>query len=102
MYRKELLAITLTAVLGTSAIAVADPGLPDIGAHRHFVQTERGLTQVGPRICDDPGLQKAFNQFHSNVHAPVGASPGPEHSAPGLHNLHGAELVARGCEFAAP
>lgn len=94
-----LLIATLVAALGTTAIAVADPNLPDITPHRHFVQTEQGLVQVGPRVCDKPALQEAFNQFHSNIHVAVAESPGPEHSAPGLHNLHGAEVTARSCAF---
>jgi hypothetical protein len=99
---RKLLIATLVAALGTTAIAVADPGLPDITPHRHFVQTEKGLVQVGPRVCDDSHLQNAFNQFHSNIHVAVAESPGPEHSAPGLHNSKGADLVARPCSFVAP
>lgn len=99
---KGLLVVGLVTTLGTTAIAVADPGLPDITPHRHFVQTDQGLVQVGPRVCDDSRLQRAFNQFHSNVHVAVAESPGPEHSAPGLHNSNGADLVARGCAFVAP
>ena len=82
------------------AIAVstgrADPNLGNVPAHRHYVRAGDGsLHQVGPNVCDNPNLQKAFNQFHSNVHAPTGSSIGP--AAPGLHNGFGAELQAGGC-----
>jgi hypothetical protein len=96
--------IVLTMVMGLlgagATVALADPNLPDITPHRHFIQKEDGsLVQVGPRVCDDPNLQHAFNQFHSNIHVPVPASPGPEHGAPGLHNLKGPEIVPRACSF---
>lgn len=99
---KALIVATFVGTLGVTAIAVADPNLPNIPAHRHFIQTDQGLVQVGPRLCDDPSLQRAFNQFHSNVHVAVAGSPGPEQPAPGLHNARGAEIVARGCSFVAP
>jgi hypothetical protein len=94
-------------LVSSAAIALADPNVPNIPAHRHFVQTANGnLVQVGPRLCDDASLQQAFNEFHINVHASA-TSPttpidtlGPQHGAPGLHNLQGAELVIRPCSFA--
>jgi len=88
-------------LLGTAAtVALADPNLPNITPHRHFIQQENGsLVQVGPRVCDKPSLQHAFNEFHSNIHVAVPASPGPEHSAPGLHNMKGAEITSRACSF---
>jgi hypothetical protein len=46
-------------------------------------------------VCDNPNLQKAFNQFHANTHAFVVDSLGPV--APGLHNGIQTELTARGC-----
>ncbi len=90
------------SLLGTAALpaelAQADTNLPDIRPHRHFIQTPGGeLVEVGPRVCDDPSLQAAFNQFHANVHAAVRGSQGPAQSAPGLHNHAGAEITARGC-----
>lgn len=101
--RKMLIAtLVAAAALGMTAIAGADPNLPNIPPHRHFVQTSQGLVQVGPRVCDDASLQRAFNQFHSNVHHAVPGSPGPEESAPGLHNSSGADLTARMCSFVAP
>jgi len=84
----------------------ADPNIPNITPHRHFIQTPGGkLVQVGPRVCDDASLQQAFNQFHINVHGSA-TSPttpidtlGPQHGAPGLHDSNGAELTVRGCSF---
>jgi hypothetical protein len=103
---RKLLVLTIaTGVLvGGAGIAVADPNVPNIPAHRHFITTPDGkLVQVGPRLCDDPSLQQAFNQFHVNVHE-SSTSPvtpiqtlGPQHGAPGLHNAQGAELIATGC-----
>jgi hypothetical protein len=54
------------------------------------------LAEVGPRVCDNPSLQQAFNQFHVNVHnAALGQGP----AAPGLHNGFGADLEVHGCSF---
>jgi hypothetical protein len=84
-----------------TAIAAADPSPPliNVGAHRHYVEQPNGsLREVGPRFCDDlenAGLQKAFNQFHANVHRVTEGAIGPV--APGLHNLRGAELSVGGC-----
>ena len=80
------------ALLGTALPTLADPPLPnDIPPHRHFIVTPDGRRiEVGPRVCDDPSLQQAFNQFHINLHRPAPGSQGPQ--APGLHNGVGAEL----------
>lgn len=108
MMRKLIVLTTAAFVLiGGVSVAVADPNVPNIAAHRHFVQKPTGeLVQVGPRLCDnpsDPTLQRAFNQFHVNVHH-SSTSPtteietlGPQHGAPGLTNTQGAELIATGC-----
>ena len=95
-------ALAAGALLAAGAPAgLADPNLPNIGAHRHFVQTPDGtLVEVGPRLCDDPSLQRAFNQFHVNVNRVEPGAIGP--AAPGLHNARGAELVVRGCSFVPP
>jgi hypothetical protein len=84
--------------------AQADPNLPNVFPHRHFVQTPTGnLVEVGPRVCGNPSMQHAFNQFHFNIHtsatAPgVGyASLGPQHGAPGLHNHQGSDLTIQPC-----
>jgi hypothetical protein len=98
-----VLVIATGVLIAGAVVAVADPNVPNIPAHRHFRQTPAGLVEVGPRLCDDPSLQQAFNQFHINVHESA-TSPvtpiqtlGPQHGAPGLHNTKGAELIATGC-----
>jgi hypothetical protein len=96
--RKRLLPIGLACalLLGTAVASLADPNLPDIPAHRHFVRNASGeRVEVGPRVCDNPNLQPAFNQFHSNVHTVVSGAIGPV--APGLHNGGDAELEAGPC-----
>ena len=104
-------ALVVGALLLVSAPLVgADPNLDldPIPPHRHFIETASGeLVEVGPRLCDDPSLQDAFNQFHSNVHhalsplSPIGAvpGPGPVEGAPGLDNGLGADITFRGCSF---
>ena len=97
---KRRLAVGLVTGLGAILIAVAtsqaDPKLPNVPPHRHFVRTESGeLVEVGPRVCDNPSLQAAFNQFHNNIHSVTTAGIGP--AAPGLHNFTGAELQAGRC-----
>jgi hypothetical protein len=87
--------VCITTILITATTSLADPNLSDIPAHRHWIQTPDGLVQVGPRLCEDPDLQEAFNQFHNNIHIATGSSIGP--AAPGLHNFTGAELLASGC-----
>lgn len=94
--------LALGAVAGVAAILAfvarseADPNLTNIPPHRHYVQTPSGeLVEVGPQVCGNPQLQKAFNQFHNNVHAVSGSGIGP--AAPGLHNFQGADLKAGGC-----
>lgn len=108
-------AVLLVGAAGALLVGDIRPGLADpnldldpIPPHRHFIQTPAGmLVEVGPRVCDDPSLQDAFNQFHSNVHhalspvSPPGTKPGPGplNGAPGLHNGFGAELTFRSCSF---
>ena len=94
------------ALLGTTLPVLADPGLTNVAAHRHFVRSPDGkLTEVGPRVCDNPALQHAFNQFHFNIHHsenPMGVfveTLGPQGGAPGLHNGFGADLIGRACSF---
>lgn len=87
--------VSAAMLLGTAGVALADPDLPDIPRHRHYIVTATGdLQEVGPRVCVNAALQDAFNQFHSNLHHAVPGSPGPSESAPGLHNDAGAELTA--------
>ena len=98
--KKTPLVAGMMAGLAMIVIAVstgrADPNLGNIPAHRHYVRTADGsMVEVGPRVCGNPQLQKAFNQFHNNVHVVSGSGIGP--AAPGLHNFQGADLKASGC-----
>ena len=94
---RRLLALSLLiGAVGGVGYALGDPGLSNIPAHRHYVKTPTGaFVQVGPRVCDDPSLQPAFNQFHNNIHVVSGTGIGP--AAPGLHNLKGADVFAGPC-----
>jgi hypothetical protein len=86
----------LTALLIAVATTRADPNLGNIPAHRHFIRTANGdFQQIGPDVCDNPNLQKAFNQFHNNIHVVSATGIGP--AAPGLHNGIGADLFAGRC-----
>jgi hypothetical protein len=89
------IAAAVAAILVAVSTTQADPNLGNIPPHRHYVQTPNGLVEVGPRVCGNPQLQKAFNQFHNNIHVASGSAIGPV--APGLHNFNGAELQASGC-----
>lgn len=89
------IAAAVAAILAVVSTTQADPNLGNVPPHRHWVQTTNGLVEVGPRVCGNPQLQKAFNQFHNNIHIASGAAIGPV--APGLHNFTGAELKASGC-----
>lgn len=98
--RRVLVLVLAAGVLmvGSVQSGLADSNLPNIPAHRHFVDTPNGdPVEVGPRLCDDSSLQGASNQFHSNVHGHVAGSQGPGTSAPGLHNGKGAEITATDC-----
>ena len=96
---KPRLAVGIVAGMAALMIAVAtsraDPNLNNVPAHRHYVETASGLVEVGPNLCENPQLQRAFNQFHNNVHVASGSAIGP--AAPGLHNFNGADLRASGC-----
>ena len=90
------IATGVAAVFMVVATSKADPNLGNITPHRHWVQTPNGdLVEVGPPVCGNPQLQKAFNQFHNNLHVVSGSGIGP--AAPGLHNFQGADLMAGGC-----
>ena len=99
MKRIVLLLALACALIGTASVALADPHLTNVAAHRHFLQTENGLVAVGPNLCDDSSLQNAFNQFHANLHTHAGLTGAIGPVAPGLHNGSGPEIVARGCSF---
>jgi hypothetical protein len=96
--------LAIASLAATVAPSLADPNLPNVPAHRHYVVSPTGaMIEVGPRLCDDPtnsNLQRAFNQYHNNVHTAGAGAIGP--AAPGLHNGSGAEIVARGCSFVPP
>lgn len=78
------------ALLGTALPTLAGPKVPEVPPHRHFIQTPNGrLVQVGPRVCDDPSRQHAFNRSRANIHV----------DANGLHNHQGTDIVARGSSF---
>lgn len=87
--RLLLALVTLVAsVLATAATGLAQPDLADVSPHRHWLVNATGeRVQIGPRVCDDPTLQGAFNQFHTNVH--VGAD--------GLHDHQGGEIASSKC-----
>jgi hypothetical protein len=99
--RKLLVLATSVAVLGSAAgVAIADPNLVlTTTPHRHFING----VQVGPRLCDDltnPGLQRAFTQFHANVHTHAGVTGeiGPQpNPAPGLHGGPGPVITSGAC-----
>jgi hypothetical protein len=94
--RRVLVVLAVIGVFGWAGSAFADPNLTNVPPHRHYIQTSTGeLVQVGPRVCDDPSLQAAFNQFHNNLHVVTSSGIGP--AAPGLHNLRGAEILAGPC-----
>jgi hypothetical protein len=96
MLRRLVVTSLIVGVLSGAGFALADPNLSNIFPHRHYIATPTGdLVQVGPRLCDDPALQAAFNQFHNNIHLVSATGIGP--AAPGLHNLTGGELMAGPC-----
>jgi len=86
--------------LSAAATSFADPGLSNVPPHRHWINTGHSFVQVGPRVCDNPKLQGAFNQFHNNLHVAGTTSIGP--AAPGLHNFNGAELFFTSCAVTNP
>jgi len=86
--------------LSVAATSFADPGLSNVPPHRHWINTGGRFVQVGPRVCEKPSLQGAFNQFHNNLHVAGSTSIGP--AAPGLHNFTGAELFFTSCAVTNP
>ncbi len=87
--------VMLGVVFGIgAAVGLADPNLSNVPMHRHWING----VQVGPDLCDNPnnkGIQKAFNEFHNNLHRLTPDSIGPV--APGLHNGQGGEITSTGC-----
>ena len=96
MLQRLIVALVIVGAVAGGSFALADPNLTNIPKHRHYIRTPTGeLVQVGPRVCDDPSLQAAFNQFHNNIHVVSPSGIGP--AAPGLHNFKGAEIMAGPC-----
>ena len=100
----RLAAASVIALVPAGA-SLADPGLSDVRAHQHYLQTPNGdRVPIGPNVCANPDLQDAFNQFHYNIHGSA-SSPttpvetlGPQHGAPGLHDDKGGDLAITGCD----
>jgi hypothetical protein len=98
--------VGLAALLGMAVLFAfgaatgrADPNLANVPPHRHWING----VQVGPDICDNPGnaaIQKAFNEFHNNLHVATASSIGP--AAPGLHNGQGGEIAPTPCSVTTP
>jgi hypothetical protein len=104
MFGRTRIALAAVVAVAAAAIAIvsvaaADPSLSNVAPHRHFVETENGLVEVGPRLCDKPSLQRAFNQFHANTHTHNGVTGAIGPVAPGLHNGIETELTFRACSF---
>jgi hypothetical protein len=86
----------IPVVLVMASASFADPNLPNVTPHRHWLGDPANGVQIGPKVCDNPNVQQAFNQFHNNAHIATPASIGK--AAPGLHNGHGGEIRATlGC-----
>ena len=80
-------------VLG-DASAGAYPDMNNVPAHRNYITMSCGQKfEVGPRVCDNPSQQQAFNQFHNNLHVSAGFG----RAAPGLHNGSGGEIIPGPC-----
>jgi hypothetical protein len=87
-------AVLVGLVMFSAVSAGADPNLNNVPAHRHYITMDSGeRVEVGPRVCDYPSLQGAFNQFHNNLHVSAGFG----RAAPGLHNGQGGEIVPGPC-----
>jgi hypothetical protein len=98
MARLKLVVVTvILGALGATGTAAADPGLSNVTPHRHYIQTEDGIVQVGPRVCDNPNLQHAFNEFHANIHSHNGVTGEIGPLAPGLHDGVGGEITSGPC-----
>lgn len=111
-YFLSAFAVASVALFAIAGPGLADPNVPDITPHQHFVINAEGdWTPVGPQVCpagSSPELQKAFNQFHVNIHhselpgTGVIVTRGPQLGAPGLHNGIAADMVGRPCSFVPP
>jgi hypothetical protein len=111
-YLLVVFAVASTTMFAFVARGHADPNLANIVPHQHFVINAAGdWIAVGPQVCpagSSPELQRAFNQFHVNIHHsenPPGTpieTNGPQGGAPGLHNGIGADMQGRPCSFIPP
>jgi hypothetical protein len=102
--RLALLVVSLSVFVGIGAsMGFADPDLGFVPAHRHYVQLvpsdpSSAWVPVGPDLCDNlsnAGIEKAFREFHNNVHnggGTVGGLP-----APGLHDTNNATIKSGRC-----
>jgi hypothetical protein len=112
MYLLSLVVVASFWLLVLAGPGSADPSVPDIAAHQHFLVTADGVwIPIGPQVCpagSNPQLQQAFNQFHVNIHHsenPPGTpieTNGPQDGAPGLHNGIAADMQGRPCSFVPP
>jgi hypothetical protein len=102
--------IALFALVGSGA---ADPNLVNAPPHQHFLVANGVWHPIGPQVCPagtNLQLQRAFNQFHFNIHhSELPGNPptvvdtlGPQLGAPGLHNDIGADMEGRPCSFVPP
>ncbi len=98
--RRISLAVGSALLVVAAAPVLADSNVRDVPPHRHFIVKPNGtFVEVGPRVCDNPNLQEAFNQFHVNVHL---GTPG-EFAFDHLHDNgevgNPVDITARGCSF---
>ena len=59
-------AVAFLVAIGAPAVSAGQA--PPVAPHRHILLTPQGPLPVGPQVCENPGLQAAFNQFHAAVH----------------------------------
>ena len=96
--RKLLVLFVVLGVLGPAGMAIADPNLIlTTTAHRHYIETDNGWVEVGPRYCDNDGLKKAFTEFHTNIHSHNGVTGEIGPVAPGLHQGAGPVITPGPC-----
>jgi hypothetical protein len=108
----SIIAVASFGILALAGPGFADPSVPNIQPHQHFVVTAEGQwIPIGPQVCpagSSPQLQQAFNEFHVNIHHsenPPGTpieTNGPQDGAPGLHNGTGSDMQGRPCGFVPP
>lgn len=67
LIRLALAGALAASLTGVATLSAAQPA-GDVTPHHHYVEVNGVRVEVGPRVCDRPSLQHAFNQFHANVH----------------------------------